>query len=410
MKAVFIRIFISIAIVILFVAFTEEKQINSASVPFILDHNRMLIEMEFKQKDDNWLKARVWVDTGNPDLFMTPEFARKLGYDVSKLKMKIIDGQVEVNPPAGVRIGDMPLNFESVKSYIIFEPTWLFTTMHNDINLPSTVLMKYQVVFDYPKYLFTIAKPGSLKHLGERSTISIHNKTGIPQLDAVIDGEFYSFALDNGASYSFTSSDILDKFAKHHPDWQRITGAVGCANIWGWGPPDESTWQVMRIPEFKWGTLVLKNIAIAGIPKIPGYDKDIGELYSTKTARPVAGFFGPNILKAYRVEIDYANSAIYFQKGVEFDNNDMDIIGLTLRQLPNESYEIVGVASNDGKPVVDDIESGDILVQIDGLLTTGKTMGTVIDSLRGKPGDIHTIVVERKGTKFAIKAKVKRLI
>jgi hypothetical protein len=172
----------------------------------------------------------------------------------------------------------------------------------------------------------------------------------------------------------------------------------------------EAKWPVMRLPELKWGSVALKNIGIVGLPNVFGEGKNIGDWYSQKTARRVDGFFGPNMFKAFRVEIDYANSAVYFEKGTEFDSNDMDIVGLTLRQQDDGSYQVIGIVSKDGKPAVDGIEPGDILVQVDNLKTTGTTMGTVVDALRGKPGDVRIIELDRNGKRSTIKATAQRLL
>jgi C-terminal processing protease CtpA/Prc len=124
----------------------------------------------------------------------------------------------------------------------------------------------------------------------------------------------------------------------------------------------------------------------------------------------VNGFLGPNAFKAFRVEIDYAGSAVYFEKTAESDTFDMDLVGLTLRPEDDGSYSVLGVASKDGKPAVEGVEPGDRLIQIGDLKTTGATMGTVVDALRGKPGDIRHIILERGGNKFRIDAKVARLL
>jgi hypothetical protein len=44
------------------------------------------------------------------------------------------------------------------------------------------------------------------------------------------------------------------------------------------------------------------------------------------------------------------------------------------------------------------------------LQTKGATMGTVVDALRGKAGDVRTLVVERAGTSVTIEARVERLL
>ncbi len=122
------------------------------------------------------------------------------------------------------------------------------------------------------------------------------------------------------------------------------------------------------------------------------------------------GFLGPNAFKAFRVEIDYAGGAVYFEKGADFDSHDMDLVGLTLRPERDGSYTVIGVAMKDGKPAVEGVEPGDKLLEVGDLKATGATMGTVVDAPRGAPGDIRTLVLERNGRQFRVVAKVERFL
>jgi hypothetical protein len=364
----------------------------------------MLVESEFQAKDGNWIKALLWVDTGNPDFFISGEFAGKLGMDVDTSET-----DQEFAAPTHVRIGGMPLNFDGVKSSVGKGIRWLFNTMHNDGNLPSTVLKNYHVVFDYPKQQLTIAEPGVLLPQGVRSPATINPVNGILQMDAVIGGEQYSFAFDNGASCSFVPDQLVEKWRKQHPGWPGSTGAVGCANMWGSWPLEEN-WPMVRIPDFQWGNLIVENAVIAGLPPIFRGKTDIGTRYSKKTAGPVNGFLGPNVFKNFRVDIDYPNSAIYFEKGGDPDIHDMDIVGLTLKPLDDGRYMVIGVVLKDGTPKSGEIASGDILLKIGDLKTTGATMGTVVDALRGKPGDKRILTLERDGRTFTLEAAVERIL
>ena len=96
------------------------------------------------------------------------ELAVDLGIDLSQIPDSArASGRFEVTPPAGVRIGGKFLSFEGIRSLVIFQPEWLFTATDNDANLPSTLLKKYQVVFDYPGLKMTLAEPGHRGgHLG----------------------------------------------------------------------------------------------------------------------------------------------------------------------------------------------------------------------------------------------------
>ena len=63
-----------------------------------------------------------------------------------------------------------------------------------------------------------------------------------------------------------------------------------------------------------------------------------------------------------------------------------------------------------GKPVVDGVKPGDKLLQVGHLKASGATMGTVVDALRGNPGDVRTLVLERNGKQFTIDATVVRIL
>ena len=78
--------------------------------------------------------------------------------------------------------------------------------------------------------------------------------------------------------------------------------------------------------------------------------------------------------------------------------------------MTDSSYIVIGVARKDGKPCVEGVEPGDKIIQVGDLNATGATMGTVVDALRGKPGDIRILVLERKGKQFKIEAKVEHFL
>jgi len=364
----------------------------------------MLIEAEFERKDGTWRKARLWVDTGNPDFLISEEFAQDMGIGIDTGNAgQIAERQMKV------RIGSKPVNFDGIKVVVGSGIQWLFNTMQIDGNVPSTVLQKYQVVFDYPLQQIILAEPGILTPRGVRSPARINPVTGIVQMDAVIDGENYSFALDNGSSFSFVSDDMVAKLIQRNPKWLSSKGAVGCANIWGYWP-EEETWPLLRLPVFQWGNVTITDAVIAGLPPFFRGNTDVGTWYSRKSARPVNGFLGPNVFKAYRVEIVYADSAVYFEKGTGTDIQDMDMVGLTLRPLEDQRWAVIGIVNKDGKPIVEGIEKGDILLQVGNLKTTGATMGTVIDALRGTPGERKILLLEREGKPFTVKAEVERFL
>lgn len=404
MKANTFFLFTLASVTLIFQVSCRDEQVRSVTVPFILDHNRMLVEAEFQRKDGTWRKATLWIDTGNPDFLISEEFAKDMGIEIDTSK-----SDQAIPSPAGVRIGGMPVNFDGVATTVAVGVKWLFNTMHIDANIPSKVLKKYHIIFDYPLREFTIAEPGILKPRGVKSPSAINPVNGIIQMDATIDGEKYSFALDNGASFSFATDSLVAKLKQRHPDWPTRIGAVGCANIWGWWPYEEN-WPIIRIPEINWGALTINDALLVGLPPFFYGGTDIATWYSQKTAHPVNGFFGPNMFRAFRIEIVYPDNALYFEKSPDSSANEMNIVGLTLRPLDDGKYSVIGVTEKEGKPGIEGILKGDILLQIGELKTTGTTMGKVIDALRGNPGDIRILTLERDGKQFKIEARVEHIL
>jgi C-terminal processing protease CtpA/Prc len=120
------------------------------------------------------------------------------------------------------------------------------------------------------------------------------------------------------------------------------------------------------------------------------------------------GFIGANVLKGYRLEVDFPNKMTYWEAGPSPDPNDLDIVGLNLRPEADGGYAVAWVAVKDGKPSVEGVSPGDKLISVDGRDTAGLAMGAVVDSLRGAPGTERTLVLERKGERFTVRAKTLR--
>jgi C-terminal processing protease CtpA/Prc len=149
---------------------------------------------------------------------------------------------------------------------------------------------------------------------------------------------------------------------------------------------------------------------LVGVPPFSPNGPTLGAWYSQKTARPVDGFLGTNAFKAFRIEIDYGNSFVYFEKNAATDTTEMDLVGLAVRPLADSTYQIIGVAQKDGKLAVAGVEPGDLLLSIGKFSTRGATMGTVVDALRGKPGARRSLLLARNGKQFRIEAKVEHFL
>jgi hypothetical protein len=278
--------------------------------------------------------------------------------------------------------------------------------MSAEINLPSSILRHYDVLVDFPGHKFSIGAPGTLHFRGPSGKVQINAENGLIQVPSQIENKKYNLALDLGACISFLSSELFDKLATSHPDWPRMTGAVGSANMWGLD--EEPKWKVMRLDRVQYGPLFLANVALVDFPK------DRMDFFEKRAGTPTAGLIGSNVLLNYRVGLDYAHSTIYFEFGRSSSFPDFDVIGLTLRPEDDGRFTILGVADLDGKPSVpqgpDGVQAGDHLVAIDGIPVGGSTMGQVWAGLGGTPGQERKLTIERAGKQFTVTAKVQHFL
>ena len=377
---------------------------STVSVPITLDHNRVVIDVRFPLPDGSTKRVRGWVDNGNNEMWITEDLATKLGLPITGETKD--EGGLKVRsapPPPTLIVGGMQLHPADIKEVkVLLGRDSISAGMSPEINLPSTLLRHYDLQVDYPNRDLTIATPGALKFQGPASKVIVNDQNGLIQVPAKINGEDHNLALDVGASYSFISATLVAKLAQEHSDWPRMKGAVGAANMWGW--EDEPGLELLRVPQIEYGGTPLSDVGIASFEE-KGLD-----WFQKRAGVPTAGLLGGNAFLGDRVGIDYSHSQIYIEKVFKKISPEMNVIGLTLRPLPDGRYTVVGVPDYDGKPAVPEAKPGDVLLTIDDTPVKGGTMGQVWSLLGGGPGDTRTLVFERDGKPFTIKATVRAFL
>lgn len=358
----------------------------SVTVPFTVDHGRMIVEVDLRRPDGTVRRAAAWVDTGGEGLALAEPLAREVG-----------GGD---RPPSWLSLGGMPLDVAGVSTRV-GAGSRVLPGVPAEVHLPASALRRLRVVFDYPARRLTLARSGSLAPRGAAVPCRVHPLTGLFQVAAVLDGEAVSLAVDNGSSSTWVSNALLDAWLTRHSRAARATGAAGTTNFFGF--PFEAGGTLARLPEIGLGPHRVRDVAVLGL------DKGLFDWYSKKTAEPVVGFVGANVLRGFRLEVDFPGQVTYWEAGPPPEPDDLDTVGLTLRPGADGNYAVAGVVTRNGQPAVEGVEAGDRLLRIDGLETTGATMGTVADALRGRPGEKRALLLERQGKRIEVEAKVSRL-
>ena len=378
------------------------REQQSVTVPLFVEHNRPFIYLEFTRPDGKPRRALFWVDTGGGGFIMVEPLARELGL---RFGQEVAEGgeRFAATDTPKAQVGGMPLNLEGARASIALGQRMMTPGVPAEGLLPARVLRNYHVIFDYPGHQFTLAKPGSVKQRGVRVASPIHPQSGFPRLEVQVGGQPYGFLLDTGASFTMISQEVLNQWGALHADWPQATGAVGAANM-GLGPMEVNA-LMMRIPELTLGTFQLKSVAAVSRPK-----GTFERWMSGMMTSPIIGAIGGNVWKTFRVEIDYASGETFLEQKAASDPHDLDIVGVTLRAHADGSYTILGASKLNGKDALDGPRPGDKLIRIDRLDVTGAPLFKVVDTLRGKPHQKRTLVIERGGKQIKMKVPVSRVL
>ena len=377
---------------------------KSVTVPITLDHDRVLLDVELELSDGSNQRIRAWVDTGTPILYLSRRVAGLLGLNVT-----CNEKECSAPPPREISIGGMTISLAGVKeAKIPLEPVnaaaVVVRGLPAEVSLPSSVLRNYDLLIDFPGHKLSIGQPGSLKFDTEKTKITV-NADGTVQVPSQIEKKKYNLELALGSPISSLTSDLFGNLLSAHPNWPHMTGAVGPANVGG--GEDEAKRRLMRVERVQYGPLFLTDVVVE-----ESGDATIAS--TSKSATSSGGSLGSEALLNYRVGLDYAHSAVYFEIGRTFNIPDFDVVGLTLRPEIDGRFTVIAIADFDGKPSVlqgpDGIEDGDSLVAVDDIPTKGASLGQVWAMLVGEVGQERRLTMERGGKQFVLLARVRHFL
>lgn len=361
----------------------------SGVAPFILDGNRVYARVEFVLPDGSFRKTLLFVDPGSPTMVLSKGLLEELHARSTKA--------------LALRIGELtiPVDAGSVTSDTEFP----FSLGDREVEglLPAGVMLNHQGRFDYARHTLTFARPGTLRPEGAAVPLQVNEKTGLIAVEATIDGKTYPITVDNGSGYTWIRKSTAREWLSEHADWQRGTGAVGPSNMRMADDGIEAAGVLIRLPEIKLGLLVVERVGALAIgPDKAGHD--LMDWYSSKNALPVIGWLGGNVLRGFRITIDYPERVSYWVRQ-NAPGEDLDYIGLTLTARDGD-YFVAGIASHNGKPAVEGVQAGDKLIQIGALRTHGAARQAIFAAMHGRAGERRSLILERNGRQIQLEASV----
>jgi hypothetical protein len=373
-------------------SFAVQALAAPVTVPLIVEGNAPMIDLDFAGADGKTHRGRFLVDSGGGAFMIGQRLATEIGLKPSAPARR--GGRFRTALAPAVRVAGMPLDLKGIRIVLMVGQDRLGARDAADGLIPGTVLQRFDVVFDYPGRTFTLAPPGSVPHRGVAIPAAVKRANGFPRIELTVGVRAYGFLLDTGASYTMISRTVLEEWSA--AGWPRHTGASGFANMIGGKMENEAL--MTRIPEMRAGELVLSGVGAVSRPE-GTFEKGMSPIMTA----PIVGSIAGNVLRDFRLEIDYRAETVYFERTAVGDPNDMDTVGVTWGGEP--SGTMVVTAATDPQ-----LHAGDRLIAVEGAPAVGKSFSQVNALLRGKPGDRKKLEVERAGKRIAVEAAVTRLM
>lgn len=318
--------------------------------------------------------ARAVVDTAGTALCLRQSLADDLGLEIYEWLDD--DGSaVSVREPPELRVGDLVLDTEGLVAYGFDDVRPLgLEALQADLLLPASVLRRQHVVLDDPAGEMVVGAPGSIERRGVAIPTSADPDTGVILTSVEVDGEAFELVLDTALSCSLAIDGLLQAWQGDHPDWPASVAAVGPGNLTG--ALAEARVPMLRVPLVTWGPFQVPEVAFAwrGVGDVAG-----------------EGALGGNVLRIFRLDIDYTDGTVRVEQGAPFPDNDAELVGVVLA-AGDDGWMVSATVSG-----LEDVRPGDVLLAVDGDPTRGRSLPDVLDLLRGTPGDRHELALRRPG-------------
>jgi hypothetical protein len=331
--------------------------------------------------------VRALVDTAGTAICLRQSLVDELDLDVHEW----LDDQgvaVSVVEPPVLRVGDAVLDLEGLVAYGFEDVRPLgLAARHADLLLPATVLRRHHVVLDDPAGSITVGAPGSLERRGVAVPTMIDPDTGLVLTSVEVDGEVFELVLDTAVTSCLAVDPLLRAWQADHHDWPTSASAVGPGNMTGL--PMEAKVPMIRVPLLEWGSFQLPQVAFSW----RGEADVLGE-----------GALGGNVLRLFRVELDYSGGSVRVEQGTPFPEHDAELVGVVL-VLGDEGYEVAATVSG-----LEDVRPGDHLLAVGGRAVDDLALPDVLDQLRGTPGDRKHLTLRRDGEVVEVDVPVLRLV
>jgi PDZ domain-containing protein/aspartyl protease len=373
---------------------------KDVAIPFELANNHIFIKVKVDQSPPTWFA----IDTGDKDAIIDTQRAKDLGLNLG--------GELEVH---GVGKTTSTANYVNNSSFSIVgldgfsQPLFLAlpltdVAVHTGHQCSGIIgfdfLSKFVVEIDYDHKTLILHDRDHYQYKGDGESLPIGFDSGRPHIPvqitqigrAPIDASFLVDVGDGNAvtlNSPFVTQEHL--MASSHKTVVRTLG---------YGVGGGFTSPVGRIQQIDIGHFVIAN------PVTTYSNADTGAF----AASVVQGSIGADVLRRFKVILDYAHNRIIFERGAHFaDPLEYDMSGLALSAVDTRDKTLnVDEVYRDSPASEAGVRQGDALTSIDGQPISAFTLSDVREMFRHETK--HDLVFNRGGRQIAVTLKLRRLI
>lgn len=276
-------------------------------VPFAYHDNRMMIQCTIDGKGP----FSLVLDTGSPDITITPETARVLGLRVRNNGSAPGAGNTSV-PIGATRLSDFSVGSASLGS--VDASVIDLSEIRNKVHFQRLDgIVGYPLLSRYVTYVNsdagTVSLSDRLPNIPSAATVTKFHGV-LPIVSATIEGISTSVIVDTGDRSSLT---LFGPFAKHYGFFGRYPSRSNVVTGYGLGGPVYA--DVFTLPRLEvFGTQVNQVITRASRQK--------GGVF---TSTVDGGSIGTGVLKRFNVVYDYAHTRIIAWPGKHYADPDIFI-------------------------------------------------------------------------------------
>jgi hypothetical protein len=286
-------------------AAAESAAPSQVTVPLVLgDNGRPYVDVSLRGSSGEERTVRMLLDTGGGAFILGEDVAGALGLEWGEARGEGGNRFAPVETTPEARLGGKALSLTPERVIVAVDASGMPKDDNADGLFPGHVLAQYHVILDYPAGELTLAEPGTVEPRGKALSMGVSRPMGFPRTTLTVGGKEYGFLLDSGPPATIVSQAVVGEWREANPGWPHAEGAAGMAKALE--AVGGQVLETLTVEKAAWGPFELAPFE-AGAQREGVFE----EYMSRMMTEPVVGALGSNVLRRFRVELDYDDETLY---------------------------------------------------------------------------------------------------